>query len=85
MEKDMKFTTAGEWVNGDFQYDQSMSILENFNSWWSMNTEEREEWGAKPLSQVEAMNMFCTLLAGIAGLSPGMIIKEYEKAVDKSQ
>ena len=59
MEKDMKFTTAGEWQNDVFVYEYAASALENFQTWWDMNSEERLNFGEEPLGRSEALQMFC--------------------------
>ena len=82
MEKDMKFTTAGEWVDGHFQYDPLSNILQNFRTWWTENSLERQEMGQEPYSPMVAMEMFCKIHGGAHGITPELIVKEYEKAVD---
>lgn len=41
-----------------FKYDRKRSHMENFHSWFLMNTEERKQWNEVPYSQDEGLVVF---------------------------
>lgn len=45
----------------EFKYDPEMGRENNFREWLLQNTDEREQWGEKRLSESEAVEIFDTL------------------------
>lgn len=84
MEKDLKFTTAANWMNKSFSYDDTSTLLENFQCWWDLNSLEQLEFNQEPYSYELALEKFCDLYGNKFGITPQMIVNEYKKVVDFS-
>lgn len=47
--------------NHKFIYDDTVSFDTNFSVWYMENSEERSNWGDKPYSREEALEVFTNL------------------------
>ena len=51
----------------EFQIDPELSLAQNFNQWYMLDSEEREDWGEYTLDYPEAIKYF-SRLHGIAAV-----------------
>ena len=79
MEKDMKFTTAGEWVDSQFVLDPNSSLAVNFHQWYDMDTAERDSYGEQPLDRLVAISEFAKLFKVAAVAVQDSIDQEQKK------
>ena len=83
MEKDMKFTTAGEWVDSQFVFDSNSSLAVNFHQWYDMDTVERESYGEQPLDRLVAISEFAKMF-DVAAVAVQDSIDQEQKKFDLS-